>query len=220
MIINFILDLKNIFLNPFLIGRQIKKMSPIFYFIFSILTLIIINCITSLIIKHFSLEIPKIQINELNFIRIVIVFPIIEEFVFRAILKYSLTNLYFFFIGIMGFILDHIKIYPIVIFLVILLLIFLVQKSKKNRPLLSLYDNKNYNIIMVYTSSLSFGIAHVLNFKYSDIFSMFIIIYVSSKIIGGFLFSMLRIKYGILYSIIFHIFNNLVFYLLLNSKNT
>lgn len=76
-------------------------------------------------------------------------------------------------------------------------------------------DRNNSMLFRVYLSCFFFGIYHLSNFKHINTLDIIIISYVLSKILAGFIFTLLRVKFGIIASIALHVFLNSFSYILI-----
>lgn len=193
---------------------KIKVPNYLIYIGLLILISIIINLFSLLLLIFSNLQLPNIRIKHNDILNIVVIAPLIEEFCFRAVLKKNIKNLLFFSIGLMGIVLRHLSVNSIYIvtcmfFLVIIVIIFF--KTKNHLLYLNPYK-KTQILILVYSSSLMFGLAHLIGIDYFSMSYVFLIIYVFPKILAGFLLSMIRLKFGLFHSIIFHAFINLIIY--------
>ncbi|WP_428655290.1 CPBP family glutamic-type intramembrane protease [Runella sp.] len=68
---------------------------------------------------------------------------------------------------------------------------------------------KNYKFI-IYILILCFGLIHLSNYKFSDNIILISPMLIFPQIVDGIIFSYLRVKYGIAYSILIHSFHNLI----------
>jgi len=168
-------------------------------------------------IKHNDIEIESIM---KSILLVVFLAPIYEEIIFRGLLVFKRKNLVLFFIvsAILLFIsifrqkyIVAIVLASLIVFLISSLVVFGVKRMK------GFIDNRF--AVFYYSSSVLFGLIHIFNFsgnvKYMIIFAIFL---TAPQIIMGFVNGFLRIKYGLIYSIIFHIFVNTSFVLSLIHK--
>jgi hypothetical protein len=217
MKLDFLKDLKNIFYDPLLIKEPFKFKVPnyLIYVGLSILTTLIIDLFLIFVLKIANVQINyRIKITDI--LTIVVIGPLIEEFCFRAVLKKNFKNLLYFLIGILGFVLRYLSVNPIYIIACILLLVAIVVilfNPKSQLYFLKPYKKKHL-LILVYSSSLFFALSHLIGVNCFSMSFILLVIYIIPKILVGFLLAMLRIKFGLLYSIIFHVFINLIIYLI------
>ena len=212
---DFLRDLKNIFYNPLLIREPFKFKVP-YYLIYvglSILITLIIDLVLIFVLKSAKVQI-NFRIKHSDILSIVVIAPLIEEFCFRAVLKKNFKNLFLFLIGILGFVLQYLSTKPIYIAACILLLVAIVVilfNTNSRIFYLNPYKKKHL-LILVYFSSFSFALAHLIGVNCFSTSFILLGVYIFPKILVGFLLAMFRIKFGLLYSIIFHAFINLIIY--------
>lgn len=208
MIKSYFIDLKYIFTNPIFIKVSNDKKEMFLYFIYFQIIILLINVSSYGICEILGVNSDS-NISEITFFNVVLLAPIIEECMFRAILKKRIINYFVFFISGIYFLRyelnENIYIMSILIIAFAFLLFFLNKTSFFDHN----YSNEQL-LFVVYISSLSFGIAHVGNYTLSTKIILFLIIMSLSKIISGFLRAMFRIKFGLFPSIILHVFTNLV----------
>jgi membrane protease YdiL (CAAX protease family) len=137
--------------------------------------------------------------------------PIVEEISFRLILKPSYKNfifLTFFFILLSAITLIRQKISYLIVFLTLGVISFIIWGNKVYLKKIQILFLKRFSYVF-YISCFLFGMVHItnytpLNYKVILIFPILIL----SQIIGGAFFGYIRMKFGIVYSILFHsIFN-------------
>ena len=150
----------------------------------------------------------------------VIFAPIIEEIGFRLffiyrgmyvavssiliLLYFSLYLLYFNQI----FNILHYIIFAFIIFVVISLLIYQYEAKIKR-----IWDK--YFYLIFYGSAILFGFAHLgKSNSFAHTLYLFIFLFIFEKAFVGVFLGFIRMKYGILYSILFHSFHNFMFFIL------
>lgn len=138
--------------------------------------------------------------------------PIKEELTFRLALKFSKSNLTIASTGIAIIMcriigLDYIYSFILSIGIGIVLYIFLTTKTIE---ILSKFWSKN-KLFIFYTLLLTFSFLHLGNYKITTELQLFSPIIVLPKILGGILYSYLRLNSGIIIAICFHSFNNGIF---------
>lgn len=214
-------DLHNIFVSPYHIKHTKKIKLQIVYFIFAFIVFFLINILLPIFLNNFlKLSLPKfVDIRNVNFFKLVVFTPVIEEFCFRAILIKNKINNILFLTGFSGIILNFILIDNIYIFISTLLIfvftfLFFI---KTNNRFYKKYKQRELFLI-VYLSSFLFGFAHLTNFNLSLGISFIVMVYLLIKSFNGFIFSLLRLKIGLIYSILFHIFLNLIAYTLIKTS--
>jgi len=84
-----------------------------------------------------------------------------------------------------------------------------VQDKDKIKEISNLYSENNYKLLY-WGSILFFGLAHGINFSFSNSwYLLFIPLLILPQILAGFILNYIRVKYGIKYSIEFHLLINL-----------
>ncbi|XDZ53160.1 CPBP family intramembrane metalloprotease [Flavobacterium tructae] len=231
MIKTFFEDFKNIFKSPDLIccdNKSFKFKGFISYFLIIQLFFFAISFLTFIIANKYKLII-HFDSHKFFFINVVIIAPLKEELLLRSFLRKSMINIALFLSMLTCFFLDHTIDDKFIICLVSFssfpiyhfLLRFRIKKSYFLKPY-----SRNQLLVLVYLSSILFGLAHIVNFQFDihqlSIKLFFLLIIVSlPKIFGAFLFAIYRIKFGLLQSFLLHAFTNLLGYYLINlSKKT
>jgi uncharacterized protein len=147
------------------------------------------------------------------FLSMVLLAPIIEELIFRLILKPRYINCVIFTLvnGLLAIIFLYKKVFfmfiPVSLISLISLYFLLNKKGFKNLQTFFLGHFK----LFFYLSSFLFGFLHVTNyepFNYKLIIVMPILI--SPIVVTGILLGFIRMKFGIIYSILLHSLINLV----------
>ncbi len=138
--------------------------------------------------------------------------PIKEELTFRLALRFSKRNLTIAVIGIaitlcriMG--LEYI--YSFLLALSIGIILYFTLRRKAIAFLSKLWSKNK--LLIFYTSLLTFGYIHLGNYELTAELLLFSPIIVLPKILGGLLYSYLRLSSGIILAICFHAFNNGIF---------
>ncbi|MEO8534359.1 MAG: CPBP family glutamic-type intramembrane protease [Flavobacterium sp.] len=226
MVKTFFEDFKNVFRSPDLIccnNKQFKFEEFITYFLIIQLFFFVTSFITFIMANKFKLIIHYDSLK-FFFLNVVAIAPLKEELLLRSFLKKSKINIALFLSMLTCFFLDHSIDNKFMIYLVsfssIPVYYFLLSFCIKKTYFLKAYS-KNQLLILVYSSSILFGLAHIVNFQFninelsSKLFILLIIVSIP-KIFGAFLFAMYRIKFGILPSFLLHAFNNLLGYSLIH----
>jgi membrane protease YdiL (CAAX protease family) len=157
-------------------------------------------------------EIILNQTKTIVFFLMIIAGPIIEEIMFRLFLRPTNKNLLglIIFCGLLfiNSVIKHKTIFLILSLLVLIVLIYSVSNKSRRRQL-QLIVLKHFKILF-YLSCLLFGFVHIFNFSYFS-FILFVLspIFLIPKIIAGAILGYVRLKYGIVYSILFHFLINL-----------
>lgn len=167
------------------------------------------------LILNLIIEIPENKINLSPFyffIGMVFLIPVIEEIIFRLILKPLKKNLILilfttFIIIIISLIRKNYLILTISLFTVMVILFFLTKK--RNIINLQYFIIKKFKWVF-YFSCLLFGFIHISNYDLNTLNLLIItpLLITPKVILGGFL-GYIRMQYGILYSIVFHSLLNL-----------
>lgn len=193
--------------------------------------------IQSYFLQYFSFEIPANKVNQRHenegiFKTILfscILIPIVEELIFRNSLKYStlrisisLAFISFFFLSNMTPLSQFLlKIHFTVKFSTIFMFFFIFYKKIFNNKLRHLTYNfwNNYPVLVFYTSFISFGFIHILNFKIESNLFIFTPIIVLPQLTIGIVLGYSRLKYGLFFSIIAHsIYNSLFTFMYILAK--
>lgn len=196
------LNFKKVFLN-------------LIIFILFIFLVNILNVIFLLILGYKTPPVLK-SIEETLPYEIILIAPFVEEMFFRFPLKKSKKNLYIFFIFLAFFLLMKFnfvhKDYAYIMFLFLILYQLFFSKSLITSE--TNYSNKSTFFLIILLSSL-FGLFHVVNLEKTDEFiNYYLLIFSISKIITGISLSVIRLRFGVLISIFFHVIFNLIIYLI------
>lgn len=140
--------------------------------------------------------------------------PLFEECIFRLLLKPSYRNLLLFIVIIFPLLCYEFFIGHYVIFIVLILFVSIVLlvicKGKEYIP--KLY--KKYIIgfpFLFYMSVFSFGFVHVYNIEFIEFnfwLLLFVPVLVSPQMLLGGILGFIRMQYGFIYSVLFHIIVN------------
>lgn len=144
--------------------------------------------------------------------------PILEEFVFRSLIKPNDKSIAIFFSGLAGLILyiflgDILNPYiliAIVLTAVITTYALVINRGQKyiNDLLLNAF-NKNYIVILIITSII-FGLLHSFNYASLTEINTAVLLLVFPRIVTGFLYGIFKIRNGLRWSIALHIMKNLI----------
>jgi membrane protease YdiL (CAAX protease family) len=216
---NLINDLKFIFVKPNSINIQ-NPTRNIKNILFYILILYFIQISKTFLVAWVDFvfgSTSHIKSTEsLSFFRMAFIVPIYEELAFRLFLRPKKINFLISFVTILLVLLEtnlFITDFWFYVFIIILLIVAVKFDCQQGNDVKS-------NLILIYASSLFFGMLHLFNFDILGNFDIIVMVYIISKIISGFLFSLIRLKFGITTSIILHILINSTGYILmLLSKN-
>ncbi|APS39249.1 CPBP family glutamic-type intramembrane protease [Salegentibacter sp. T436] len=155
----------------------------------------------------------------------VIIAPLLEESMFRTLIKPSFTEIYIFICAVLAFIglgfipqeAHSLLKYGLVILSAIIIFLFL-QSLKPSRFLrifrIMLY--RNYKFIWILTAAL-FGLVHIWNYIEGRQFDLILFLLIFPRIIAGYFFGKIKVENGsLLWPITMHAMNNgiVVFFLL------
>ena len=151
-------------------------------------------------------------------LKTVLLAPILEEFVFRSLIKPNDKSIAIFFSGLAGLILyiflgDILNPYiliAIVLTAVITTYALVINRGQKykNDLLLNAF-NKNYIVILIITSII-FGLLHSFNYASLTEINTAVLLLVFPRIVTGFLYGIFKIRNGLRWSIALHIMKNLI----------
>ncbi|SOD19821.1 type II CAAX prenyl endopeptidase Rce1 family protein [Pedobacter xixiisoli] len=138
--------------------------------------------------------------------------PILEEIFFRWHLRDLHGSIYFTFLSVSGLIVSQINGSLLQFSIVLAALIsaaFTISFLKKKGKFYSVRIwRKSYPFLFYYTAII-FGLIHLSNFKDLTITDPTFLIYIASQTFGGLSLGYIRIKHGLVYSILFHACFNL-----------
>ncbi len=150
----------------------------------------------------------------------VILAPIYEEFIFRSLLKFKKINILLFITTLFGFIFYSISKSrtEVTTFLSIFVLSFLCLLIFTSRTQIESYISSRFKYFF-YASILLFGLLHATNFT-GNLYAIiaFSLILGSPQLVLGAILGYIRMNYGLVYSILFHmIVNTSIVFSLLGS---
>ena len=199
----------------------------LFYFLFSLASILLILAFDEFIVRY--LEYPSIAklfkksksniTREYNILTIIILVPIIEELFFRLILKPYQRNIVIFSF-LLSFIMWYGGKYPNKIDLYLLLSLvcstlfsfFIYYLLYKKQNIEKFLWEKQKITTIIFT--IFFGLVHISNIVKIDTLywqlSLFYPIYVLPQICLGYFCSILRLKLGFIWGILFHSLINLI----------
>ena len=171
---------------------------------------ILLAAVASIICKIFSINHTTL-IMPLKLVLIgIFLAPIYEEILFRLLLRFSVKNYFIFFntlflLTVTSFLYQkYIFFIALLSILILSLIIYFIVKSNNN--FFTRIKFKYY----FYTTTLLFGLIHLFNFSGNNYaIIIFSIVLVSPQIFLGLILGYIRMKYGILYSIFFHMIVNM-----------
>nr|MBC7612007.1 CPBP family intramembrane metalloprotease [Pseudopedobacter sp.] len=196
--------------------RRPKVSNFISLFFINLIFTIPIAILINVLLKRFSLTDTiksEIDFTSLKFVFIIVILaPIFEEIFFRSLLRFTKQNFILFSASI-TFIIAYEIFKSRIIFVIILTFIlfsfvfFVKSYSLKN---VALFINSRFKYFF-YGSSLIFGLLHASNYEGNlYLILLFSFILGGRQIIGGFILGFIRMNYGLVYSILFHITLNAI----------
>ena len=159
------------------------------------------------------------------FFSLVLVMPILEELVFRTLIKPNKSDLLLFPCGVIGLALvltlgsQFTWYYTYAGIAVLMIGIFLLLKSKlfEKKFLLQtakFLQKKGIMITLLIVSSLLFGVSHALNYGAFSEINLVILLLTIPRIFSGSIYGIFKIKNGITWSIGLHALRNLIPFLI------
>ncbi len=212
-------ELKNYLRNPIYCSNEKPKLKAIlFLFLVYVITIILIGIVIALITKEFHIKINEFKLST-HFKTIlvgVIIVPFYEEILFRSLLKFKKANITLFIATIVVFIVIaavNLKIKSIIFFSA-LLLGFLSMLFVFKRIRLESFLSSKFKFFF-YASALLFGLLHAFNFS-GNIYLIlaFSPILGGPQIVLGLILGYIRMKNGLVYSILFHMIVNIFGFLI------
>lgn len=206
----FINSFFNFFKNPSPKEKiSSKSLLITYFFLFILIKFILFKSVFSFI-NYYDIElIPKYKFNNhytIDFILKALLFaPILEEFLFRSILIPKNKYLLIFVFSISFFIMRKMHVDLVINIMTSSFLCVLLYLSKLN--INPIFYNKYYKAI-VYISSISFGLGHILNYELTPAILLLSPIIILPKIFSGFSLAFIRVKFGLIYVILFHSLHN------------
>ena len=141
--------------------------------------------------------------------------PLIEELLFRWHLRKRYASIYFWFLSIAAIAMSNIesiRLNVLVFTLGLSVAIFSHTLLKKQSQTKQAVFWHTFYPFLFYFSALVFGFVHMSNAKGLTLEDPSFLFYISSQIVGGLSMGYLRVKYGLIYSILFHAcFNGFAF---------
>lgn len=161
-------------------------------------------------ITHFQLDdLMKIQVDYSSLktiVFIVLIAPVFEEIIFRSLLRFTKKNLMLFSIAtsiLIVYFISQSKI-PSLIIAALLLSGILILTSLYSREKIEQFIYSKFSYFF-YATAILFGLVHASNFG-GNIYILlaFSFILGGVQLIAGLILGFIRMKYGLIYSIIFH----------------
>ncbi len=161
--------------------------------------------------------VSDIKLNPVNlslpmkFLIGVVIAPIYEEIIFRSLLKINKNSISLFLVTIISFILFYAlrSEFKYVIFLSSLLIIFILILKIFSIDELRNFVSRNFYYIF-FSSAIIFGALHAINFSGENwVLILFSVILGAPQIALGTILGYIRMKYGLLFCILFYMTLNL-----------
>ncbi|WP_299261631.1 CPBP family glutamic-type intramembrane protease [uncultured Aquimarina sp.] len=161
------------------------------------------------------------------FIAMVVFAPIIEELMFRTLLKPKIKELLFFLsswtLFIIGlFITLELEWYArYLIFIVSIFVIFFIYEQLISKKQLQKFKNflENHQSITLQVTSITFGFLHIFNYVDSFKIDSVLFLLIVPRIIAGHMFGKLKIENEhIIWPILLHAINNGVVFFIISNK--
>jgi membrane protease YdiL (CAAX protease family) len=186
------------------------------------LALVLFLSISAIIVTFSYLDIPYPErkkaislITWSSFINVVIIASIYEELKYRLAIVYSPLNisiclsiwsvffLSYFFLENKAFQRFDFYCFLIIVFAILILIIFSISNSL--RLFVARLYNSTGELKIIIISSLIFAIMHSLNFNFQSNIQLVVLV---PHFFSGIIFSYCRIRMGLIYSILLHLVNN------------
>lgn len=173
--------------------------------------------VVTILYYWFDLKVTEFGAKKTYFFNVVILAPVIEELIFRLPLRNFFKNI-FISVGLLTFVI--VKGYvplllAILLGLVVALLPYATKLTKEKEENVNSFVVRHYGYLF-YFLAISFGVLHILNAEFftSDMY-MSAFIFVINPVLVGLYFAFIRVKlkHGIIYSMILHSLTNLLHYL-------
>lgn len=181
------------------------------FYITYLISIIPIVLIAFLTCKIFSITHKQIEFTFImKFLIVVLLAPTYEEIFFRSLLKFNRLNVILFIVNLVGFILWTIikeaSVYFIFSSAFLLMIIILITLYPIET--ISKYVVKNIKLFF-YLTSILFGVFHAINFTGNPwIILSFSFILGGPQIVAGLILGYIRLRFGLVYSILFHMLIN------------
>ncbi|WP_293311022.1 CPBP family intramembrane glutamic endopeptidase [Pedobacter sp. UBA5917] len=171
------------------------------------------------IIKEYVQEIDILKKYGLTvtLLLVCIIAPVLEEFLFRWHLRKKYLPIYFvcFTLGLISnyFIKSSFLTWPVYLFFIFIALILQVYFKTMDIRKRLVFQQRSFGYLLYY-SAIIFGLIHLNNIKGLTLSDPAFILFVISQGFMGLSLGYLRIKYGLIYSILLHAFYNFIMVIL------
>ena len=198
--------------NPVYCSNKKPRISYLLFLVLVYIALTFTIALFALVIcKLFNITHNEIGLTPLMTILVgVILAPCYEEIIFRSLLKFKKSNIILFIAtatALIAFCVFKSKII-LVIVLSILLITLLSSLIIFSRSKIELFISTHFKYFF-YVTSITFGLIHAFNFT-GNIYLIlaFSFILGGPQIVLGFILGYIRMNYGLIFSILFHMFIN------------
>lgn len=179
-----------------------------------IVSIILIGLLEGLVVFNMPENIDMLKINEFTLLKriliIIILSPVLEELAFRIGLKFSKSNFIIMLMGMTFFISRSFFkwewLNSIMLITLVGILLYVVIKEKSISTLTNFWLN-NPKLIF-YSLLISFSYMHLKNYNISYELLLFSPIILLPNILGGIIYSYVRLSLGTFLSILLHCLNN------------
>ena len=204
--------LLNYLKNPVYCSIEKPKLTYLLklYFVY-LIAIIPVGIVANSLIGYFNLNDLKPELSQANLIvYTVLIGPVFEEVLFRLLLRFTKRNLIIFF-AVLGalslYYIFQLKVKAVIILSLIMLIIVVFLQFYSRRKI-ELFISSNFKYFFYFTA-ISFGLLHAFNFTGNiSLIITFSLIIGGPQIIAGLILGFIRMKYGIVYSILFHMMIN------------
>jgi len=182
--------------------------------LFKIVSIILIGLLEGLVVFNMPENIDMLKINEFTLLKriliIIILSPVLEELAFRIGLKFSKSNFIIMLMGMSFFISrsffkwEWLNSIMLITLVGILLYVIIKEKSISKLTNFWLYNPK----LIFYSLLISFSYMHLKNYNISYELLLFSPIILLPNILGGIIYSYVRLSLGTFLSILLHCLNN------------
>jgi uncharacterized protein len=199
--------------NPCVVENKKFKIEVFFSMFFTYLLVSIPIGILVYVLCHvFKLEKKEINLTaQTTFILGVVLAPIYEEIIFRSLLKFNKRNLYICLFTLLGAIIIFFLRSKIAIVIILAIFFIFLVGLTLLFPLSSIEAtvSKKFKSIF-YAVAIIFGLLHAFNFIGNLYYIIALSLLLGSpQIVLGLILGYLRVNYGLVYSILFHMVVNL-----------
>ncbi|AXB56115.1 CPBP family glutamic-type intramembrane protease [Flavobacterium fluviale] len=205
-------DIRQLFHSPIsieYIGISSNLRLFFYYNFIFILVLIFLSVLVGILKHYFAGHHQIILPVNVTFLKVAIIAPVIEEIIFRLIIKVNRLNVVLFFAYLTFYILYQNYILSTFLYYVLVASFFsLLFINAFNHKINENSLKNKHSKFLIYISCLLFGLFHLPNFNEVDVTNIITLGYLFSKVFAGFAFILLRLKFGLSASILLHVIIN------------